>query len=51
MRQVAIPLLLLFKRELSVLFTDIEFDKKFPSEQYAEVVWTDGLLKPLGQGI
>lgn len=51
MRQVAIPLLLLFKRELPVLFADIKFDEDFPPEHYGEVVWTDDLLRVLPQGV
>lgn len=47
MRQVVIPLLLLFKKELPVLFSDIEYDERFPQKHYAEVVWTDDLLQPL----
>lgn len=47
MRQVAIPLLLLFKKEIPVLFDDIRYDEDFPPEHYAEVVLTDYLFRPL----
>ncbi len=41
MRQVAIPLLLLFKEKIPVLFDDIEFDSGFPKEHYAAILQTD----------
>lgn len=36
-RQLMIPLLLYFKRKLPLLFSDIDYDKDFPEEQYAEL--------------
>lgn len=36
-RQVLIPLLLLFKKEMPELFDNIEYDKDFPVEDYAEL--------------
>jgi cysteinyl-tRNA synthetase len=44
MKQVTIPLLLLFKEKLPLLFDDIEYDRDFPKEHYAEVVLTDDLF-------
>ena len=44
MRQVAIPLLLMFKERLSVLFDDIEYDRSFDCENYAKVIITDELF-------
>jgi len=41
MRQVAIPLLLLFKEKFPVLFDDIPYDESFPAQHYAEVILTD----------
>lgn len=46
MRQVTIPLLLLFREKLSVLFDDIEYDKNFPKQHYARVLITDDLFNP-----
>lgn len=46
-RQVAIPLLLLFKEKLTVLFADIPYDQSFPPEHYARVVITDDYFKEL----
>lgn len=36
-RQVSIPLLLLFQKTFSPIFDDIEFDRKFSKENYAEI--------------
>lgn len=47
MRQVAIPLLLHFQRVLPDLFEDIDYDRSFPSEYYAQVVLTDDIFKAL----
>lgn len=47
MRQVAIPLLRLFREKFPVLFDDIDYDADFPQEYYAEVVLTDYLFRPL----
>lgn len=47
MRQVAIPLLLLFKKKIPILFEDIEFDPDFDQQHYAEVLVTDDLFVPL----
>lgn len=44
MKQVAIPLLLKFQVELPALFEDLNHDKSFPIEHYAEVVLTDELF-------
>lgn len=44
MKQIAIPLLLRFCEKLGVLFDDLEYDRSFPEEHYAEVVYTDGLF-------
>ncbi|NPV27561.1 MAG: FAD-dependent thymidylate synthase [Firmicutes bacterium] len=44
MRQVAIPLLLLFQKRLPILFDDIEYDRDFPQEHYADVKLTDELF-------
>lgn len=45
MKQVAIPLLLQFREKLGVLFDDLEYDRSFPVEHYAEVVFTDELFR------
>lgn len=37
-RQVLIPLLLLFKKEMPELFNNIEYDLDFPKEKYAKLV-------------
>lgn len=47
MRQVAIPLLLLFKEKLPVLFDDIEYDRNFPVEHYAPIIMSDDTFNPL----
>ena len=47
MRQVAIPLLLLFKDRMPVLFEDITFDTEFPKEHYAEIIKTDSFFNSL----
>ena len=44
MRQVAIPLLLLFREKLPVLFEDIKYDKSFDARNYAEIKVTDDLF-------
>lgn len=44
MRQVTIPLLILFKNRLPLLFEDIEYDNDFAEEYYAEVIITDSLF-------
>ena len=36
-RQVLIPLLLLFKKEMPEIFDEIEYDKDFPKEKYASI--------------
>ncbi|NLU47607.1 MAG: FAD-dependent thymidylate synthase [Syntrophomonadaceae bacterium] len=46
MRQVAIPLLLLFKEKFPVLFDDIPYDESFPAQHYAEIIITDELFRP-----
>ncbi|NLB88213.1 MAG: FAD-dependent thymidylate synthase, partial [Syntrophomonadaceae bacterium] len=48
MREVTIPLLLLFKERLPIFFNDIPYDKSFPEKHYAEVVLTDELFNPIG---
>ncbi|NLY75245.1 MAG: FAD-dependent thymidylate synthase [Firmicutes bacterium] len=45
MKQVAIPLLLLFQEKLNVLFEDLEYDRAFPAEHYAEIILTDELFR------
>lgn len=47
MRQVAIPLLLVFQERLPELFDEIAYDKNFPPEHYAEIIATDDLFNPL----
>lgn len=47
MRQVAIPLLLLFRDRLPVLFADIEYDKSFLEEDYAKITFTDDVFNPI----
>lgn len=37
MQQIAIPLLLKFKEKLNVIFDDIEYNKEFPAECYANI--------------
>lgn len=44
MRQVAIPLLLLFKEKLPVLFEDVGYDNNFDERHYAEIELTDDLF-------
>lgn len=44
MRQVAIPLLLLFKEKLPALFGEIEYDSSLSKEHYAELTITDRLF-------
>ena len=46
-KQGAIPLLLLFKEKLSVLFADITYDQEFPREHYARVIITDDFFQEL----
>ncbi len=48
MREVAIPLLLLFQKHLPILFNNIDYDKKFPTEHHAEIILTDEMFQPLG---
>ncbi len=47
MRQAAIPLLLYFQDKLPELFADIEYDRNFPVEHYAEIELTDPIFNPL----
>ena len=47
MRQIAIPLLLMFKKKLTGLFEDIDYDNNFPVEHYAKVILTDNLFNPI----
>lgn len=47
MRQIAIPLLLLFKEKLPVLFEDIDYDRSFDKRNFAEIVLTDDLFNSL----
>ncbi|ABI69644.1 FAD-dependent thymidylate synthase [Syntrophomonas wolfei] len=46
MRQVAIPLLLLFRERFPFLFEDIAYDQTFPSEYYGQIILTDELFTP-----
>ena len=36
-RQILIPLLLKFKKDMPELFSDIEYDTEFPKEKYAKL--------------
>ncbi|MEN6350640.1 MAG: FAD-dependent thymidylate synthase [Syntrophomonas sp.] len=47
MRQVTIPLLLLFQEKFPVLFADIEYDRNFPPDHYAQIIMTDDLFNQL----
>ncbi len=47
MRQVAIPLLRYFQEKLPVLFDDIEYDRNFPQEHYAQIELTDDIFNPI----
>lgn len=47
MRQVAIPLLLLFQEHLGPLFDSIEYDQTLPREHYARVILCDDLFQPV----
>lgn len=47
MRQVSIPLLLLFKKRLPLLFEDITYDQNFSKEYYAQVVITNDMFEPI----
>lgn len=40
-RQVMIPLLLYFKREMPEIFDGIQYDEDFPKEKYAEILITE----------
>ena len=51
MRQVAIPLLLFFKQKLPALFDNIEYDRNFRQQNYAQVIMTDELFNPVQKGI
>lgn len=42
-RQLMIPLLLYFKKEMPELFNDINYDEEFPTEKYAEVTRMEDL--------
>lgn len=50
MRQITIPLLLAFRSFLPSLFEDIQYDKTFPQEFYAEVIFTDSYFGEIDQG-
>jgi len=45
MRQVAIPLLLKFQECLPALFADVDYDRSFPVEHYAEIRESDPIIK------
>ncbi len=47
MRQVAIPLLIAFQDRMPGLFLEVEYDRNFPEQHYAEVLITDDLFNPL----
>lgn len=47
MRQVAIPLLLLFQEHLGPLFNGIEYDQTFPRKHYARMILCDDLFQPV----
>ncbi len=44
MKQITIPLLLKFREQLGIFFDDLEYDRSFPAEHYAEVVLTNELF-------
>lgn len=46
MKQVSIPLLLLFKDKLNALFEDLEYDKNFSETNYAKIKLTDDFFTP-----
>ncbi|MDD3024037.1 MAG: FAD-dependent thymidylate synthase [Syntrophomonadaceae bacterium] len=47
MRQVGIPILLLFREKIPVLFADVEYDSNFSVEHYAPIIMTDDNFIPL----
>jgi len=47
MRQVAIPLLLYFQMKMPALFDDIDYDRDFPVEHYAQIILTDEIFNPV----
>jgi thymidylate synthase (FAD) len=47
MRQVAIPLLLHFQEKMPALFDDVDYDRDFPAEHYAQIIQTDEVFNPL----
>jgi len=47
MRQVAIPLLLYFQTKMPALFDDIDYDRDFPVEHYAQIILTDEIFNPV----
>lgn len=46
-KEIAIPLLLLFKEILPVLFADIPYEEDFAKENYGEIVYTDDFFNPV----
>ena len=40
-RQLMIPLLLMFKRDMPEIFDEVEYDEEFPKEKYAKVLSLD----------
>ena len=38
-QQVMIPLLLCFKKEMPDIFSNIDYNKDFPPEKYAQIGW------------
>ena len=46
-REVAIPILKTFQEILPELFAEIPYDESFPEDQYADIVLTDELFRPL----
>lgn len=47
MRQVAIPLLIYFQNKMPSLFGDIDYDRDFPVEHYAQIILTDDIFNPV----
>lgn len=46
-KEIAIPLLLLFKEKMPVLFGDIPYEESFDPKDYAEIVYTDDYFNPI----
>lgn len=46
-KEIAIPLLLLFKEIMPTLFADIPYEEEFAAENYGEIVFTDDFFNPI----